>query len=100
MERNVKNVSFAILGFAFYLMKEDPGIGILKLRSVNLKIIYMWNFLDRVSINAFKLFLQIHDLKSVRIIAWYIVLSATLLINAWKPNGEVNKNVCVCACVY
>lgn len=55
---NVRAFSFAVLGFAFYFVREDPGIGILKLRSVNPQY-YIYVKFSGLYINSFKLFLDI-----------------------------------------
>lgn len=47
MQRNVRNVSFA-----FYLVRQDPGIGIIKWRSVN-PLIYVYVIFSGESVYKF-----------------------------------------------
>lgn len=66
MLKNVRNVSYAVLRFAFCLMK-DPGIGILKQICEPQNYTYMK--FSGESVYIFKLFLAIYDHKRLRIIA-------------------------------
>lgn len=63
-----KKCLFAVLRFAFYLVRLEPGIGILKQRAVNPQIyVYVKFSREGIFINSFRLFSDIRDCKMVRI---------------------------------